>query len=101
MPAEQYFVYPTNPDGKRILYDPVSGDEVDVDPGRVVRDVRDQKGKAYRDWMLHSSFRLMRVDDLVWFYAAGAAELYALAYVKRVYDNGSEWRLEVEWDVAI
>jgi len=72
-----------------------------VDSDRLVRDVQDFDGDAHLDWMLNSSFRLMHEGDLVWFYAAGNADLYALAYVKRVYVKSSAWRLEVVWDVEI
>lgn len=100
-PNEQYFVYPTNADGRKVLKDPKTRLQVSVEPDRILRDVRKHKGKAHLDWMLTSSFRIMRPDDLVWFYAAPAAELYAVAFVKSVYHNGSEWRLEVEWDRGV
>jgi hypothetical protein len=100
-PTEQYFVYPTNADGRMVLKDPKTGSQVPVEPDRIVRGMRRHKGKAHLDWQLISSFRLMRPDDLVWFYAAPDAELYAVAFVKRVYQRGSEWRLEVEWDRGV
>lgn len=100
-PTGQHFVYPTNADGRMVLKDPKTGSQVPVEPDRIVRDVRRYKGKAHLDWQLISSFRLMRQDDLVWFYAAPDAKLYAVASVKRVYQRGSEWRLEVEWERGV
>jgi hypothetical protein len=98
---EQEFLYPTNVKAETVLKDPRRGGRVPVEPQRVVRDVLDFDGDAHTDWMLNSSFRLMREGDLVWFYAAGYGWIYALAYVKRVYRRSSGWRVEVVWDVEI
>ncbi len=93
-----HWLYPTNEAGPYHLVDPETGEEIAVSAEGVLRWL-DARSDEPDEWYLSQGYRSMQAADLLWLYAAGRQELYAVGRVDGVrWDEADEaWYAEVMW----
>ncbi|WP_091381625.1 HNH endonuclease [Geodermatophilus sp. DSM 45219] len=92
-----HWLYPTNASGDYYLIDPVTDEHLPVSAGNVLRFIEAAPGQV-DPWGLSQGYRSMEAGDLLWLYAAGVGELYAVGTVDDVrLDEDGYWYADVLW----
>ncbi len=92
-----HWLYPTNATGDYHLVDPVTSEQVPVSAENVLRFIEAAPGEVVT-WFLSQGYRSMVKGDLLWAYAAGVGELYAMGTVVDVsHEHDGSWYAHVLW----
>jgi hypothetical protein len=92
-----HWLYPTNASGDYYLIDPVTDEHLPVSAENVLRFIEAAPDQV-DPWYLSQGYRSMEAGDLLWLYAAGVGELYAVGTVDDVHlDEDGYWHADVLW----
>jgi hypothetical protein len=92
-----HWLYPTNATGDYHLVDPVTSEQLPVSAQNVLRSIEAAPDEVVT-WFLSQGYRSMVKGDLLWAYAAGVGELYAMGTVVDVsQDEDGYWYANILW----
>jgi hypothetical protein len=96
-----HWLYPTNEASDYWLEDPDTGERTEVSPENLLPQIEKHPDRL-DPWYLRRGFRTMKPSDVVWIYAAGIQQIYAMGRAVEIYqDDDESWHTDLAWDLDV